>query len=345
MYGILKYSGLSAKIGFMLGNLLKQDDYDTLMRKKTVQEVTGYLKDRTYYTHMLSEVDEHTIHRGQLEKNLKASLIDDYIKLFQFMHGDVKKFLNFAVLRYEIEDLKILLRVFNTEHNTKVTRDSLLFLQKYGTVDVEALAESENLAAFIQKLKGSVYYDVLLPFITNTQHLNLFMIEMSLDMYFFSLIWKQKERLLKGKDKKIVSYSFGSEIDILNILWVYRCKKFYAIEKEMIYAYVIPYGNKLRKSDIKALVESKGEKEVQQVIGKTPYSSLFKETNSYYYEKRLAYYVHKMHKRFLRNNRFSIATMMAYLHLKEIEIRNIISLVEGIRYGLSYEQIADYVVQ
>lgn len=341
---MFKYSGLSAKIGVMFGKMLTYQDYGELIRKKTVQDVAAYLKYNTHYNQILDEVNENTIHRGQLENIFKMSLIDDYIKLFRFIRGNVKTFLKMAFLRYEIEDLKILLRVLNTEHNTQIVRDSLLFLQKYSTVDIEQLASSKNIQEFIQNLKGTVYYNVLSPFIVNTQYLQLFSIEMSLDMYFFSLVWKQKEKLLAGQDEKVISHSFGSETDILNMLWIYRCKKFYNLPKEIIYSYVIPYRYKLNKAQIKAMVEAKDADEVKNLIRNSGYADIFEGQSDHYYEKNFAYYIYKMNRRFLRQDRFSIGSMMAYLHLKEIEIRNIISIIEGIRYGLSFEEIKKYVV-
>lgn len=344
LLSMFKYSGLTAKIAVMMGRMLKVQDYEELIKKRSVQDMAAYLKYNTAYKVVLKDVNEKVIHRGQLERICKASLVDDYMKLFRFIRGNVKTFLKFAFLRYEIEDLKILLRALDTEHNTWIVRDSLVFLEKYGTVDIEKLATSKTISEFIQNLKGSVYYDVLSPFITNLQHLNLFSIEMSLDMYFFSLIWKQKEKLLRRQDEKIISHSFGSETDMLNILWIYRCKKFYDIPKEIIYSYVISYRYKLSKEKIIAMVEAKDTDEVKSIIQTTKYAEVFGGKSDHYYEKSFTHYVHKMHKKFLRNNRFSIGSLMAYLHLKEIEIRNIVSIIEGIRYDLPADEIRKYVV-
>ncbi len=339
-----KYSGLSTKIRVMTGRMLTTEDYEELLKKKAVSDVATYLKSQTEYKTILGEVNENTIHRGKLEQIFKNSLMNDYMKLFRFIRGNAKEFLRFAFLRYEIEDLKILLRVLETEHNTQLVHDSLLFLKRYSTVDIDKLSSSKNIQEFIQNLKGSVYYNILSPFIVNTQHLNLFSVEMSLDMYFFSLIWKQKEKLLRGQDKKIIDRSFGSEIDILNMLWIYRCKKFYQMPKEIIYSYIIPHRYKLKKAQIVSMVEAKDYEEVRKIIQATKYADVFGGENDHYFERNFTYYVNKMHKCFLRQNHFSIASLMSYLHLKEIEIHNIISITEGIRYNLKPEEIRKYIV-
>jgi V/A-type H+-transporting ATPase subunit C len=345
LLSIYQYSGLTAKVKVMLGRRLTSLDYEELIRKKSVQDVAAYLKFNTYYKVTLDEINENIIHRGQLENVLKKSLINDYAKLFKFIKGNVKEFLRLAFLRYEIEDLKILLRVLNTEHNIQIAQDSIIFLKKYNTIDIEKLAASKNIQQFIQNLKGSVYYDILFPFIVNTQHLNLFSIEMSLDMYFFSHIWKQKDKLLSGQDRKIISHSFGSETDILNILWIYRCKRYFNTPREIIYSYIIPYRYKISKSQLMSMVEANNPEEVIKIIKSTKYAEIFEvSSGDYFYEHNFTYYVYKMHRKFLRHHQFSIASLMAYLHLKEIEIRNIISIIEGIRYQLKPEQVKKYIV-
>ena len=44
-------------------------------------------------------------------------------------------------------------------------------------------------------------------------------------MYYFSYIWKQKDKLLKGKERQIIADSYGRRIDLLNIQWLMRAKE------------------------------------------------------------------------------------------------------------------------
>ncbi len=344
MFSTFKYSGLASKIGVMTGRMLTNNDYKELLEKRTVNDIATYLKYNTHYRTILEEVNENLIHRGQLEKMLRIDLLEDYVKLFRFIGGNVKAFLKFAFIRHEIEDLKMALRILNTENNTMYIQDSLSFLQKYDSIDIGKLAASKDIEDFIQNLKGTVYFNILSPFIANKENINLFTIDMTLDMYFFSLIWKQKEKLLKGQDKSIIDRSFGSEIDMLNILWIYRGKKFYNISREILYSYIIPYRYKLKKEQIISMVEAKSAEDTMEAIKATRYAKVFVDINDHYYERSFSELVFNMHKRLARNKRFSIGSLMAYLHLKEIEIRNIISLIECIRYNISREDIRKYIV-
>ena len=344
MLSVFKYSGIVAKVRTMMGKMLTMNEYKELIQKKTVQDVAYYLKNNTYYKAVLDEINENSIHRGQLEQMLKKSLIESYIKLFKFLKGDVKTFLKLVFLKHEIEELKMIVRILDTEHNIQFALNSLVFLRKNSDIDIQKLSEAKNIQQLVENLNGSVYYKILSPFVVDSKHLDLFSIEMTLDMYFFSLVWKQKEKLLSGEDQKIITQSLGSEIDVLNILWIHRCKKYYNTPNEIIYSYIIPYRYRLTKSQIVKMVEAKTVDELEQIIGTTHYSQVFGQNRGLLLEHGFNLYIYKLYKRILRHNHFSIAFIMAFIHLKELEIRNLISIIEGIRYGLEAGQIKKYVV-
>jgi len=341
---IFKYSSVTAKVRVMFGRMLDAGDYRELTAKKSVTDIAVYLKQNPFYGPILEQVNESTIRRVELEKILRRSLIQDYIKLLKFIKGDVRTFLRLAILRYEIENVKMLLRVLSTENNIHIAMDSLMFLKKYDTVDLDKLSASRNIPEFIQNLKGSVYYKVLSPFAEGNQRLNLFSAEMSLDLYFFTLVWKQKDKLLKGQDRDVVLKSLGSEIDILNLMWIYRSKKYYNISREILYSFLIPYRHRLSRAQLKSMVEAKDFDELERLVKNTKYASVFKKGNEYLLDINITDYLYRLYKINLRNNYFSLSPILAYIHLKEIEIQNIISIIEGVRYGLSQEEISRFIV-
>ena len=105
MLGTMKYGALSGKTRAMFGRLLRKENYEELVQKKSVNEVVSYLKNNTHYHHILSDVDENNIHRGQLENLLKRDLVGDYEKLLRFTHGDLNKFIDLLYVKIEIESL------------------------------------------------------------------------------------------------------------------------------------------------------------------------------------------------------------------------------------------------
>ena len=61
----------------------------------------------------------------------------------------------------------------------------------------------------------------------------------------------------------------------------------------------------------------------------------------YLYEKVL----NRIHRLTSRRQPYSIAALNSYLYFKELEIQKIITVIEGIRYGLDADTICSYVIK
>jgi len=341
---ILKYSQVNTKARALFSKLLTQSDYGELLGKSSVREVAAYLKKHAGYGAFLSEINENTIHRAELEQELKASLYVDFIKLNRFLGGAAKELLKAAFLRFEVEDLKMLFRIVYTGEGNEILKNSLIFLKTYSKLNFEKLSASKDISGVIEALRGSEYYKVLSPFLNVSNRQSLFDIEVSLDLHYFMKILMLKEKLLSGADRKSVIKTFGTEIDINNILMIYRCKRFFNMGKELTFKYVIPYWHRLTKDQLVGLSESNDINEFKAKVSKTVYAGIFKPDEENLWEANSMHYMYRMYRSQLHQGSFNLGTVTAYLHLKEIDIRNIITLIEGIRYKLSKEEIRSYLI-
>lgn len=339
-----KYSALYGKTHVMFGKLLTAENYHELMRQKNVFDIAAFLKHRTDYGKAFDGIDEREIHRAQLENVIKRSLLDDYRKLFCFARGNIKGFLKVAYLKHEVERLKRLFRVLEIEGDTAPAQDSLMFLNKYDMLNINSLAAAGNTKTFISNLEGTEYYSVLRPFLSESGQHNLFHIEMALDMYYINLVNKKKKKLLTGLDAKIIDHSLGTEIDILNLMWIYRARILYNLDSSFVLRYLVPNSYKLSKEMIHQLLDIKNGKEFLELIENTKYSNLFSSKSHDFFELNYSEYMYRMHYGFFRKYGFSIAAVLSYLHLKESELSNIISIIEGIRYSLPVDRIKEFVV-
>lgn len=338
------YNALMAKTRAMYGKLLKQEDYSELLKQKSVGGVVYYLKHNTPYHDVLVDVNETDIHRGQLEKILRRSLMNDYRKLLCFTHGNIRDFLKVIYLRHEIDSLKRLIRVLETKGTTAAAEESLFFLEKYDPLHIAKLATVQSIRQLITELSDTPYYEVLRPFLNEQDGDNLFMIEMSLDLYYINLVFSKKKSLLSGFDAEAVTRTFGNEIDILNLLWIYRGRIIYNIDKNIVLGYLIPHRYRIPMDLIYALAEADNKEKFLQIAARTRYSELFVSEDSRFYDLKFSEYMHRFHRAMLRKYGFSISAAISYLYLKEYEIVNIVSIVEGIRYGMPVETIRSFVV-
>jgi len=340
---IIKYSSISTKIKGMFSKLLTEEDYKNLIEKKSVNEVAEYLKNRTSYSDLLSKVNVSMIHRGQLEKVLINQMINDYQKIFHHIRGKVKGFIKLIYDKYEIENLKVIFRILESGESINLKEDSFTFLKDNEGIRISKLMESKNSKQLITNLKGTVYYDVLKDYENSTTFLNLFNIETTLDQYYFFLLLKKEKKLLKAEDEIVVHETLTKQIDIMNLLWIYRSKKYFNMNREEIFNNMLQNKSKLPKEVIRNLVDCKDDKQFLVLAKKTRYSDIFLENNQDSFEENYNHYMYKLNIKYMRNHSYSIGAIISFIHLKELEIGNIISITEGIRYNIEKEDIKQFI--
>jgi len=341
----IKYSALSGKSRAMYGKLLSKFDYNALIQKKRVSEILAYLKYNTHYSTILAEVDENNVHRVDLENALKKDIMTDYSKFRKFAVGQLKEFINVYFRKIEIESLKLILRAFEAGHvEYSVLEKSLMFLTGNDTLDIPKLALSRDLEEFLSRLYGTCYYELLKPFIYDSGEMRLFNMEMTLDLYYIRSLKTAFGKLPDKADRDIVKEMMETEADILNILWIYRSKYFYDFPNELIRSYMVHITGKLGRKTTDELINAENSDEYLAVLKKSPYSFLFEDQNQLFFEHNYLEYIYKFHRTYFRRQPFSVACIISYLRLKELEITNIITIIECIRYGLSEEETRKFVI-
>lgn len=341
---LTKYGALLAKVSVMKRSLLSRGDYLALIQKRTVAEAAAFLKNETAYGGVLSAVNENDIHRGELERLMGVSYMEDAVKLYRFDNNENKRFYSYVYIKAEIELLKHILRRLSNEKSSDMTYSAPDFFLRHFTIRPERLLASRTIKEFLENLSGSRYESVISPLLSLKEHQNLSSVEMTLDMYYYSLVEKLRQEMTDKEDRAVVTMTVGSEIDALNLLWIYRCKNYFHMAPELIYSLLIPNQYKLTKNDIITFVECRSTEEFLEKVRGTPYRSLFSDTAGGFYDRNYTSFIYALHKKAVRQYPYSIEAVVSYLHFKDIEIKNVTSAIEGIRYGLAPEDILPFIV-
>ncbi|MCT4686685.1 V-type ATPase subunit [Vallitalea sp.] len=342
MLATFKYSHLSTKIRAMKGKMLTKDDYEQLLLRNSVLEVAIYLKNNTYYNDFLQELNENNVHRGQVETLLYKSIISEALKIGRYLKGNEKSVFRYIYRRQEIEDLKKMLRILQMGGDIHQIDRRLFFINKYSVIDFNKLFAAKDIRTFVNGLKETNFYEILNPLIKDENHIDLFSAEMALDMYYYKKLIAQPE-LVSGTDKKIANLIIGLEADLRNIMWVYRGKHYYNISKEILYRYHIPYRYKLRQKDLRLLINSNSVDEIMEILKKTPYNDIL-SSDEHYWEKEFYEYILNIHDKNISMYPFSIAPIIGYMFAKEVEIMNITTIIEGIRYNVDSNKIKKFLI-
>lgn len=343
MLKIFKYSHLSAKIRAMKGKMLSEDDYDKLIKKNNVSEVAAYLKYETYYSDALKDLNEADVHRGFLEILLYRAEITDSLKIARYLKGNYKTIYRFVYRKYEIEDLKKLLRTLQMGKSLTEIDRKILFISKHSKINFNETLKATNIRELVDSVKGTNFYNILNGLIIDDYHIDLFAAEMALDLYYFNKLIEQLHTIIGSGEKEIVTSIFGAEADLKNILWIYRAKKYYDTNKEMLYRYLIPLSYKLKKQELIKMVEANDIDELIAVVLETYYKK-YLDDNPNLWEHQFLRYLLQIQDRNIIKSPYSLAPIIGYIVIKELEIRNIIAIIEGIRYKVEPLEIKQHLI-
>lgn len=333
----MKYSGINAKIGAMRGKLLDYDGYAALAASKTVEDLCYRLKELPAYTACMEDIDAEHMHRGFIEQRLGQALYEDYTRLYSFIEDfPIRRFLDAFFLKHEILVIKLLLCMIYDQRESEYNLNEMkLMLGKRLHLDIPRLLQCKTVADFIDSLEGSPFYKAL--YNVYSESTTLYQLEVQLDLYYYLNLWKLLSRLLDEKNRKIMKNIIGTEIDLINIAWVSRLKTYYRLTDSLIYASLIPVNYRLSSSAVNRMVEAKTHEEFTAEILGSFYGKYFTEgqTVDQVYLNAMDH-IYRFEQVMQPK---SIAGLVGYVYSKETEIRNIVSLLEGVRYGLPAKDI------
>jgi len=136
------------------------------------------------------------------------------------------------------------------------------------------------------------------------------------DIQYYLSLW-QNLGVLDKLSQKAMRRVIGMEIDLRNILWIYRLKRYYGVVGDATFGYLIPVGNKIPREMISRMAAYKDIAGLIAEVAQGPYDGVFGDFN--HGEQKLAAAVQKQYQREIRKNPNSIATVCGYLYEKSLK--------------------------
>lgn len=336
-----RFAAVNTKIRVLSSKLLSNSEFVDLIQCDSVQSQINYLKEKTIYRDVLT--NSNTIQ--EVEVQLIRYILAQFEKLLSFFTDSYRDFFKAVLMRYEIEDLKIYLRVIQRgEDRDKISKGTVVN-SSYHTIDFELLNTATNLNELIEMLKGSVYYKSLSPYKLEEGTKILFYMEMNLDRLYFSNL-KEKAKSLSSEDRALFLKTLGRNIDMLNIQWIYRGIKYYKLIPEELINYTLPNGSVFNYEKIKEMCYS-SEEGLKNIVLDTKYKFLFDSSHDIdlFMERRIGRYLYFEFLKDFRKAKLDISLVMSFIHLLEYEVSDIISILESKRYDLDLDETKEYLLR
>lgn len=334
---VIEYSAAFARIRAIRGELLSKEVLEEALNSKTLEGLVDIIKKTPY-----GKDKTLPYSREGLERTLKSSIIDIYLKVLQFMPEKARDFLKATIKRFEIDNIKRTL-TSKVKNGEEIPKEALYDLRELSSLNLDELLSARNLSEAIEILRKSSYGEYLEGKLPEEDIETLFGIEMALDYGFFKELIALNETL-DTIDRKINSFYLGMQCDLINLGWIIRAKSFFKFSEAKIFSYTLPFGRYLDNRKLNELIKAKNLEDFLKPLSDTPWREVVEKSDDLknpIIERKLLkrFYDSVVKSTLIRNNLFSIGSFIELLCQKEMEISDLTVIIESKAYDLPPERI------
>ncbi len=338
------FSAVNTKIRILKSNLLGDSDYLKLMNKEDLIEQVKYLNENTIYKIDFESIGDMKSIQN-IESVLRNYMIGQHRKILNFFTDDYRSLFETLLLKYDIDFLKTYVRILGTKDDSSKINKYRLVNERYRSFDLDKVMKASNIDELIDSLDGTIYYNTLRTYKNQKDRRLTFYIDMNLEKLYFNLLYT-KSKLLSKKDAGLFQEILGVNEDLLNLQWIYRGIKFFELLPEELINFTLPHGLIFKYNDLKSISYG-NENELMEKVISTQYKFLFDSERDIdlYMNRRIHRYLYYMFLKLLKSSGMDITLAIAYIHLLDYEVGDIVSILEAKRYGLDIPEIKEHLIR
>jgi V/A-type H+/Na+-transporting ATPase subunit C len=335
-----KYSFTNAKVRAMLSQIISAEETSRFASAKDLHELAEMLKGTTY-KESVPRLSGESPDFFEFEKNVMRENLRALWKIHRALPGEPEKdFVLLLLQRFELEQLKTILRIWHKRAPVNPA-DYLIGERIVFNIDYAAILNAQNIDEIIVLLDDFPYRKALIQTKDKFKAKDSgFYLEAGLDRDYYNRLVEATDRF-SAMDRSVARRVLGVEIDIENINWLIRLRKYYSLGMADMMEWFIAGGSRVDRDSIRSFYSSDGLPKVVESVSLGPYAKLkemFQENanlmEGFLYEVLLTEV-----RKCLAGFPFTIGTILAYAVLKRKETRNIVSLAYAKAYGWDKDAI------
>lgn len=335
----MAYYALETKIATKKGHILNKNDWNKFIESDSVEQLVQHLKNNTEFNKAFTEFPKDNFERDDLESLLLRFKTLEVENLLHYFSGPYKEFIKTMLMEAEIQDLSLILRKIARGESLEEIEQRFIHSKIYSNLPFKEISLSNSFEQAIQNLKGTLYYNGLSNLSKNDALTREFHIEMKMYLVFYKTLF-EKAVMLDKEDQKAVKEVAGLKIDLLNIQWIYRAKKYYNISTEEMFNYSLEGGKNIDVLRLKKLCYSKSNDEFNILVHDYLGYDLFKDLND---GIDINIVIDSYMFNFLKRKTYkNIGTIISFIFLLDTVINDLTSITEGIIYKISKEKLKSY---
>jgi V/A-type H+-transporting ATPase subunit C len=252
----MSYEYLNTRLRFMSVKLLTPQQFKSFMEMRQLDELINALAETDYGPEIEKSSVEYSGY-ALVENALVQHVQRLFSKLYRMAFDDARVLMRVLLERFEVFNLKTILRGFHVGTEPEETALSLFPTILYPTAFYAELLKREGISSIIDYLLsvGNRYYKPLSAVAGEYESTGkLAVLESAIDSFYFQGS-RQTLQAIGDDNATLVRQTLGTETDILNMLYALRVVEA-GVESEEKYKYILQGGERLDEEFVRDLLHS-----------------------------------------------------------------------------------------
>lgn len=347
---LTKYSFINAKLRARISQILPDEVFGQLAQSASVDAALALLRDTPFAP--LEEVYNSTGDLRLAEIELLKSEIELYRNIHQYLHESSRGLVDVLLSQFEIDNLKNAIRIYFDRkvrgHVDESAAHYILYEPILRSIPMDIIVNARSFDEIAGVCQGTPYKAIIEKYgaVVESEG-SLFRLEVAFDqLYYADLI--DAINKLDRVDREVAIRLIGVEIDLQNISWIIRFKKFYDLPLDAVVAALIPGGFHLNRATIDELYQAQNVTSVLQKFVGGAYPGLSAllasqasdSTSRLMLIRRILEEIRRHEvQRILAGYPFTIGIILAYFILKADELKRIRMILNAKQLGRPLERI------
>ena len=278
---------------------------------------------------------------SSLEQRLITLLLADFVIFVRALSGAAREFLLYWAYRFELSNLKAILRGKITDQKVEAIRDQLVDMGPFAQLPVDDLLRTDDVAEMLRQLDGTPFSNIARQARSIYQeHRDLFALDAAVDRRYFAELSKHAAAAEHSRER-LLRVLVGGIIDRYNLVWLLRYRFSYRLSPAAAYYLLIPASHRLGSQQLLALSRLGSLEEVIQHLP-SPFAKWLKGART---ASGVAQILDREGWRqaqsMLRHRPFSLARVFAYLVLRDRDLRRLRAVIKGKRLKMQADLIRE----
>lgn len=278
---------------------------------------------------------------SRLEQALIHVLVDDARTLVHALTGVPREMLIYWARRFELGNLKAILRGKMTGESPEVIRRQLVDIGVFATLPVDTLMRTDDTAELLRLVETTPYADIARQARrVYEEQQALFGLDAAVDRRYFAGLSKRVKAIGDGGGEPLRAL-IGTVIDRLNVSWLLRYRFTYRLAPSEAYYLLIPAGFRLNSAALLQLAQTNDVDEFLELIPAPLKNIVAGCTSIAAVDNALRAEIWRVAHNTLHTAAFNLAQAFAYLILRERDLNRIAAVIKGKRLNIDTDLIRE----